>query len=85
MQGYIYLIRCGKLYKIGKADSVDARFSQLASIVPDDLVMIHRIKTDDSFGVEAYWHKRFADKHVKGEWFKLNQVDVEIFRSRSLM
>jgi len=26
----------------------------------------HRIKTDDSYGVQTYWHKRFRKKWVKG-------------------
>jgi len=87
--GYVYmaLLKLGqqKRYKIGKAVLVDRRQSQISIQLPEDLELIHSITTDDAYGIEAYWHKRFASKNTKGEWFSLSREDVQAFRRRKFM
>jgi hypothetical protein len=87
--GYVYLalMKVGreKRYKIGKADIVERRARQIAVRLPEDLELLHAISTDDAYGIEAYWHKRFAEKRRGGEWFELTAIDVKAFRRRKFM
>ncbi len=88
-EGFVYLalMRVGreKRYKIGKANLVDHRARQIAVTLPEELELIHAIRTDDAYGIEAYWHKRFAEKRRSGEWFTLTAKDVVAFKRRKFM
>ena len=53
--------------------------------LPEKIHPIHSIETDDPSGIEAYWHKRFREKRLEGEWFDLNANDIRIFRRRKFM
>jgi hypothetical protein len=87
--GYVYLalMKVGreKRYKIGKANLVDQRTRQVAVNLPEELELIHVISTDDAYGIEGYWHKRFAEKRRGGEWFALTAEDVRVFKRRKFM
>lgn len=79
--GFVYLVKGhpGE-YKIGRTNLVDRRLSELGATASIEQKLVHEIKTDDPAGVEAYWHKRFQDKRMKGEWFKLNANDIRLFK-----
>jgi hypothetical protein len=87
--GYVYLVllKVGreKRYKIGKAVLVEQRTSQIALQLPEELELIHTINTDDAYGIESYWHKRFADQCTNGEWFQLSADDLKAFKRRKFM
>jgi len=42
--------------------------------------LICTIATEDMHGLESRLHKRFADKRANGEWFLLDEADVEYIR-----
>lgn len=78
--GFVYLMKSGRHHKIGRTVSVGSRERQLAIKIPIPPTTIHAIETDDPSGVEAYWHRRFAEKRGEGEWFDLSPDDVEAFK-----
>lgn len=88
-EGYVYmgLLKLGRerRYKIGKAILVARRTDQISLQLPEDLELIHAIPTDDAYGIEDYWHRRFATKNTKGEWFALSRQDIDAFKRRKFM
>ena len=78
--GFVYLMKSGRHYKIGGSNSVGRREWELGIKIPIPPTTIHSIETDDPVGVEAYWHRRFAEKRGEGEWFNLNAQDIAAFK-----
>lgn len=81
---YLFKMSVGRenRYKIGKTVDSDVRLGKLAAQLPEKLEKVHTIETDDAFGIEAYWHKRFANRRREGEWFQLTAADIKAFKRR---
>ena len=50
--GFVYLMKFGKYHKIGRSNSVGRREYEIGTKLPEELVTVHAIKTDDPVGVE---------------------------------
>lgn len=83
--GSVYLYKSGKHYKIGRTNDLKRRDREIKLQLPMEAELIHRIITDDPVGIEKYWHSRYADKRLNGEWFSLSASDIKAFRSRKFM
>jgi len=83
--GFVYLIRSGRHYKIGRSNAVGRRERELAIQLPEKSSTVHIIRTDDPPGIERYWHQRFDSRRRNGEWFELSSADVAAFRRRKFM
>ena len=83
--GHVYLLKHGKEYKIGRSRDAAMRYKAIKVQMPYKCEEVHVIETDDPSGIEAYWHNRFKDKRLEGEWFKLSASDVNAFKKRKFM
>jgi len=83
--GYVYLLRAGPNFKVGRSVSFERRSRELAIQLPERAETVHVISTDDAVGIEAYWHRRFESKRKNGEWFALSAQDVKAFKRRKFM
>jgi hypothetical protein len=83
VKGYVYMLRSGRRFKIGKSSDPSRRYREISLQLPDETHQVHTIPTDDPTGIEEYWMKRYGEKRVRNtEFFTLDATDVQAFKRR---
>ena len=76
---YLYLIKCQQFYKIGIANDVESRLAQLSTGNPFQLQLINVYGFENAEVVEKAIHQRFSSDRVRGEWFEIPNVNLDLF------
>lgn len=79
--GFVYIVQAGNHYKIGRTANLRQRLAELARYPPFDLTTVHVIETDNPKLVEGWLHHLYRHKHYRGEWYTLDQTDIDTIRS----
>ncbi len=78
--GFIYLIRSvSGHYKIGCTKDPNRRLQMFSVKLPFEIEFIHLIATANMFKLERKLHIEFQNKRMNGEWFALDEIDVQTF------
>jgi hypothetical protein len=90
--GYLYVLggELGgvKVYKIGHAGVLSNRIAQIRPQLPFPVEVVYAFKCEHRIDAETYFHRRFAQKRMEGEWFKLDEEDLgefEKFKGRGIL
>jgi predicted GIY-YIG superfamily endonuclease len=76
---YIYLIECNEHYKIGITNNLEKRLKTLQTGNSTKLKIIKYYPCTIASQVESVLHRTY--ENVSGEWFILNQKQIENFLS----
>lgn len=75
---YIYLVKEEHgLTKIGYSSDIKQRFTSLRSGSPYEMELLHCKRILIAEEIENALHKLFKDKRKRGEWFDLDDKDIE--------
>lgn len=73
--GFIYVMECEGFYKIGWSADPEQRLRAMQPCNPFQISLMGTVAAFDT--QESIWHERFADRHVRGEWFRISQAETE--------
>ncbi len=79
---YLYLLKADKFYKIGVASNVKSRIKTLQTGCMYKIDLVSKWELDKPVVEERKLHKIFSSKRVHGEWFKLNNNDINDIQNR---
>lgn len=81
--GYVYLLKSGDHYKIGKSKDVDRRLTQISPRTPLPVTLEHSIGSNDMHWLESQLHTKYARYRTNGEWFALPSDAVAWFKEQT--
>lgn len=77
IRGFVYFLAGDKYVKIGKTKRLNSRTGFLEVKLPFDCMLIHSIETNDITKCEDHFHDMFDSKRSNGEWFNLDENDIQ--------
>lgn len=87
-EGYVYVLTAlhdDTVYKIGRTNNPSDRLRTFNVKLPFDVEYLHVIKTSDMHALEGQLHRKFGSKRVNGEWFKLDNDDLDYIAGLSMV
>lgn len=80
--GVVYVLKSAYGYKVGRTGNVPARMRAFGVHLPFIYTIPLCVWFEDCHHAERSYHDRFADKRINGEWFDLDELDVDFIRRR---
>lgn len=80
MAGVVYVLKSAYGYKIGRTRSVPDRMRAFGVQLPFVYTIPLCVWFNDCHAAERRYHDAFASKRINGEWFDLEEADIEILR-----
>ena len=82
--GYVYVLQLGPDYKIGRTHNPSSRIKWIAEfyesvrpILPYKINPIIVFLTTNMYATEERLHREYEEKRLNGEWFRLNEYDIQ--------
>lgn len=80
----VYLFKANDCYKIGIASSIEKRIAALQTGNPYKVACIFHAYHPNAHSIESSLHMVFKHKKAHGEWFLLNEEDIEFCKNTIL-
>ncbi|MGY2491261.1 GIY-YIG nuclease family protein [Cupriavidus sp. CP313] len=80
--GVVYVLKSAYGYKVGRTTNVPARMRAFGVQLPFAYTIPLCAWFDDNHVAERRYHDLFAHKRINGEWFDLDEADIEQIRLR---
>ncbi len=78
MSGFVYVVKSGDKFKIGFTNqAIDKRINNLQTGSPTKINLVMYFESDTPNLLEKQLHRVFKNKRLDGEWFSLNQFDID--------
>jgi len=88
MTCYVYLIRAGDFIKIGHAKDPENRLAGMQTGSPHQLDLIAKMPFQTKLIAHEYeleLHRRLADFHYRGEWFREKCIELAFRAPKPLL
>jgi len=80
--GYVYILKSDSgLYKIGKTHNLQARIKTIKTSSPSEIEVERVFKSINCGEAEKELHDRFSAFRKTGEWFQLEQEELDLIES----
>jgi len=82
--GYVYFIqdRLSGIVKIGRTKNMERRLAIFTRKLSFPIQLIQYIKTINYEIIELAFHRHYDNKRLRGEWFKLDQDEIEQIKQK---
>lgn len=81
MEKYVYILKTSdNIYKIGVTKDVDKRIKQLQTGSTEKITLVDKFLSEYPFKLESYFHYKYKDNKVNGEWFYLSEENLNDFQ-----
>lgn len=71
--GYVYVLKAGGRYKIGRARNPEIRLKRIQAMSPVPVELACAVFSEEAPALEARMHAMFRHFRTHGEWFELDE------------